>query len=225
MSLCTAVVVAAGRGERLGAAENKVFLEIAGQPVLLHAVRALDTCPRIGELIIVVGEGEVDRTRAILGNASIGGRVVVGGATRRDSVLAGLREARGTVVLIHDGARPFPSQALIERVLEGTAHHGACVPVLPSIDTLRRVDEKGFLAGPPLDRSCIARMQTPQGFRTREILNAVEAGEGGIPDDATALMTSGGSVFTVPGEETNLKITVPADLEFARAIALSPTTA
>ena len=219
MSLCTAVIVAAGRGERMGGPTSKVFLEIAGEPVLLHTSRAFLGRRLIEELIVVVSRGEVDRTRSMLEDASIAGRVVVGGDERRDSVLAGLRMAVGEFVLIHDGARPFPSRSLIDRVLEGTREHGACVPVLPSIDTLRFVSESGFLEGTPLDRSRIARMQTPQGFRTREILRAVETGPTGAPDDATALMASGLSVHTVQGEKANLKITVPEDLVLARAIA------
>lgn len=216
---CTAIIAAAGKGLRMGGSESKVFLELAGRPVILHAVQAFAAHPSIGEIVLVVRAEDCARAEDLLRSAAIDGRIIPGGRERRDSVLAGLHAAQGQLVLIHDGARPFPSRTLIDRVMEGAIAHGACVPVLPSVDTLRVVNESGFLEGAPLDRARIGRMQTPQAFRRDAILSAIETSPSSIPDDAASILASGGTVFTVPGEETNLKVTVPGDLDLAERIA------
>jgi len=203
----------------MGAGKSKVFLEVAARPVIAHAVQAFARNPSVGEIVLVVRSEDCARAKDLLRDLPIDCHVVPGGEQRRDSVLSGLHVAQGGLVLIHDGARPFPSLALIDRVIEGAVLHGACVPVLPSVDTLRIVNEAGFLEGEPLDRSRIARMQTPQAFQRDAILSAIEGSSSSIPDDATAILASGGKVFAVRGEETNLKVTVPGDLDLAERIA------
>jgi len=217
MSRFSAVVVAAGRSRRMGTEDRKVFLEIAGRPVVVHALLALANHPSIHDLIVVVAEQDIGRTESLLAQHDITGIVVPGGDTRRDSVQSGLRTAEGDLVLIHDGARPFPSSDLIDRVIEGTLVHGACVPVLPTFDTLRTVTN-GFLEAETIDRTRVFGMQTPQGFRTEEIRSAIETSPSSIPDDADALLRQGVQVHTVLGERGNLKVTVPEDLPLAEAI-------
>jgi len=213
----TAVVLAAGRGDRMGGEENKAFLAIAGVPLLRRAVDAFRHAERVDEVVVVARPGEEPRVRELLDVPSV--RIVPGGRRRRDSAFAGVSAASGELVLIHDGARPFPTQELVGRVIDATIRHGACVPVLPIPDTLRIQGTDGFLTRERPERSKIVRMQTPQGFRAELIREAIAESADEIPDDAEAVLTFGRPVATVTGEATNLKVTTPADVPLAEAIA------
>lgn len=213
----TAVVLAAGRGRRMGGDENKTFLQLAGRPLLCHALSAFAESSRIDEIVVVVRPGEEERVRSLLPAGTLPVSIVAGGDVRRDSAIAGVGAATGEIVLIHDGARPFPSPSLIDRVTESAIRHGACVPALPVVDTLRSVDD-GLLGDRLLDRSELVRIQTPQGFRRSSILRALPLSSPNVPDDAGAILALGEKVWTVPGELTNLKVTNPADFAMAEAI-------
>jgi 2-C-methyl-D-erythritol 4-phosphate cytidylyltransferase len=215
----SAVILAAGRGIRLGVGRNKVFLELAGRPLLAYTLDAFLSCPSIDEVLLVVAPYDEALARDVI--AGVGGsvRLVHGGKERRDSSLAGVRAATGNLVLIHDAARPFPSAALIARIIEGARAHGACVPVVPSTDTLRYRDESATLHPHRIERRGLLRMQTPQGFRTDLIRSALTGSAHWFTDDAGAILETGLPVFTVPGEETNLKVTTPGDLRLAEALA------
>ena len=215
------VILAAGRGERFGWEKNKIFLQLQGRPILTHTVTAFLQSSAVSELVVVIREGEEEEVRRILAALSLSIRLVHGGETRRDSALAGVRASRGEIVLIHDAARPFPSQALIERVIEGARHHSAVVPVLSVTDTLLR-EARGRLLD-PLDRRAWVRAQTPQGFRRALILPSLEAADPAVTDDASAVLAKGEDVHAVRGEVWNLKITHPEDLDLARAIAAQRT--
>ena len=215
----SAVILAAGRGRRMGKEENKVFLPLRGLPLIEHTLRAFSRAPRVDEIILVVRAGEEGKASAIRLSGDKPLLIVAGGKERRDSSLAGVKRASGEIVLIHDGARPFPSIELIERVIDGAAAHGACIPVIPSPDTLRFLNDDGTVSGKRIDRSKIVRVQTPQGFRTDLIRGSLAESDPRIPDDAEALLSSGRPVFTVQGEPTNLKVTTPADLAIAEALA------
>lgn len=214
----TAVILAAGRARRMGAGENKAFLLLGAVPILRRAIGAFLESARIGEFVVVARPGEEERVRGLLPTFGTTIRVVQGGEHRRDSALAGVGAATGDLVLIHDGARPFPSPELIERVIDGTERHGACIPVLPITDTVRFKGEGDCLGDRTLDRSRMVRIQTPQGFRTSLIRRALDLSPATIPDDADAVLALGEPVWTVPGEATNLKITSPDDLLLANAI-------
>ena len=216
----TAVILAAGRGRRMGADQNKVFLPVSGRPLLAHTLASLAATDRIDELVLVVHPDDEENASELMPSTGLSWSIVHGGAQRRDSALAGVRAARGSAVLIHDGARPFPSPELIERVIEGTLKHGACIPVLPVVDTLRRVDGDRLVDG-TISRDGLARIQTPQGFLTGTIRDALERSDPSITDDAAAVLALGGEVWTVPGESTNLKITTRDDLGMAEAVAQS----
>jgi 2-C-methyl-D-erythritol 4-phosphate cytidylyltransferase len=222
----TGILLAAGQGRRMGQGENKAFLRIGGTPLLSLALRPFLASSRIDDIVVVVGRDELERAAGLLRRSPREVEVVAGGDVRRDSAIAGVEAAAGDIVLIHDGARPFPSVSLIERVIDGAAAHGACVPVLPVVDTVRRVDEGSFLGAATLDRTALARMQTPQGFRRELIRRALAAAASDVPDDAAAVLALGWRVATTPGESTNVKITSPADLPLAEAIAstLPPST-
>lgn len=213
----SAVILAAGRGERMHSNARKAFLQLAGRPLFVHAVEACSGVPRIAEIVVVVHPSDIEAAREVVAPGVPAALVVGGGATRRESSLAGIRAASEAIVLIHDGCRPFTSRELIDRVLDAVETHGAVVPVLPSIETLYRLSDAGGRIGELLDRSSIVRAQTPQGFRRDLILRCLEEASDKVTDDASALLEQGEPVFTVEGEASNLKITVPEDLRWAEA--------
>jgi len=217
----SAVILAAGAGRRMGKEKNKAYLPIRGIPLIVYTLRSFSRSKRIDEIILVIRageEGEAEALRSEVGSLFL---TVHGGKERRDSALAGVEASSGDIVLIHDGARPFVSAQLIERVIDGAIAHGACIPVIHSPDTLRSLNDDDTVSSEPIKRTRIVRVQTPQGFRTDLIRGALAESRPEIPDDAEAILSMGGRVFTVPGEETNLKVTRPADLEIAEAIASS----
>lgn len=218
----SAVILAAGRGDRMRMDENKLFLPICGQALICHTVSAFARITELDDLVLVVPSGEMEKVRQLVQPITDHCRFVKGGETRRDSALVGVRAARMEIVLIHDGARPFPSPALIQHVLTVARHENAVIPVLPITDLLHRVSTAGRIEeATDVSLHSLSRAQTPQGFRRDLILRCLEAAPPGIRDDATAILLGGESVTTVPGEHTNIKITRPEDLALAEAIAAS----
>jgi 2-C-methyl-D-erythritol 4-phosphate cytidylyltransferase / 2-C-methyl-D-erythritol 2,4-cyclodiphosphate synthase len=209
-SMQTAVIiVAAGRGSRMGGPVPKQWQMLAGEPVLAHTLRAF-----AGMRVVLVIHPD-DRDRA----ADFGVDLVEGGSTRDASVLAGLRALEGSgaeAVLIHDGARPLVSRALIGRLVAALERHEGAAPALPVTDALWR-GEAGQVSG-TVDRANLWRAQTPQAFRFAPILAAHLAHSGGALDDVEVARAAGLDVVIVEGEETNLKLTYPGD--FARAEAI-----
>lgn len=210
-----AVIVAAGRGVRFGGAGRKQFLDLGGIPVLEWSLRSFRAHGSIRDLVVVLPPDEVQAPPGWLSGA---GRLVVGGATRRESAARGVAAVGRGVdrILVHDGVRPFVSGELIGRV------HAACarepvVPVLPVSDTIKEVRSDGTVVDTP-DRRRLRRAQTPQGFPadTLRRLYAAERAEAAITDDAQLCERQGIAVRTVDGEPRNLKITSPEDLGYAR---------
>lgn len=220
------VILAAGRGDRMQSSAHKILLRVCGKALICHTVSAFAQVPELDELIVVVHRDDMDNVRRLVQPIADHCRFVEGGGTRRDSSLRGVRAATGDFVLIHDGARPFPSAKLIRDVLLSTQRERAAIPVLPVADLLHPVDKTSDRISNDAPVSCehsLARAQTPQGFRRDLILRCLEAAPPEIGDDATAVLLAGESVATVPGEPTNLKITHPEDLALAEAIAASRT--
>ncbi len=215
----SAILLAAGRGTRMGAGENKIYLEIKGKPLLSYTLKAFSESPLVGEIILVVAAGEEVRTTPLLANLQTQVHIVRGGRTRQDSSCAGVSAAKGKIVLIHDAARPFPGQALIARVITGVKGRGACVPVLPTVDTLRYRNAEGFLLPHWVERRGLLQMQTPQGFRREIIQQALAVSGSWFTDDAGAVLATGAKIWTVPGERGNFKITTKEDLAFAEVFA------
>ncbi len=219
----SAVIVAAGRGARMRSDTRKALLDLSGRPLFVHAVEAFSRVSRIAEIVVVVHPDDLDAARtAVATSEDRDARFVPGGATRRESSLAGVRAATGDTVLIHDGCRPFVTPALIDRVLDGVERHGAVVPVVPSTETLYLRDVSGRRLSEVVNRASIARAQTPQGFRRPLILRCLEAADPAVTDDASAVLAQGEPVFTVEGEAANLKVTHPEDLRWAEALADHP---
>jgi 2-C-methyl-D-erythritol 4-phosphate cytidylyltransferase len=215
----TAVVLAAGEGKRLGAGLNKIYIQLAGRPLLSHCLHAFDRSPLIDQIVLVVAHGEEGRAGGLVGSLTKDNQLVRGGKRRRDSALAGVEAAKGRIVLIHDAARPFPSLALIKRVVEGTKAYGACVPVIPMADTMRYSNGEGFLFPQTVVREGLLRMQTPQGFERELIRRCLKLNEEAYADDAAAVLTGEARVWSVSGEATNLKVTTKTDLVLAEAVA------
>jgi 2-C-methyl-D-erythritol 4-phosphate cytidylyltransferase len=203
-----AIVVAAGRGDRFGAA--KQFLELDRVRLVDRAVRSCsDAC---GAVVVVLPAGATWDGPTVHAAVS-------GGATRSDSVRAGLAAlpASVDVVVVHDAARPLASRAIFEAVIDAIrAGADAAVPALPIADTLKRVDT-GARVTETVARDDLVAVQTPQAFRL-DALRAAHASDADATDDAALVEQRGGCVVVVPGEVTNFKITSPSDLELAAAV-------
>ena len=214
-----ALVVAAGQGSRFGGPLPKQYLPLAGATVLRHAVSALTGHPRIAEVLVVIRPEDRARfEQAVAGLAVL--PPVGGGATRQDSVRLGLEALAPHCpdrVLIHDGARPFPDQALVDRIIDGLDRAAAAIPCLPLNDTIKRA-ENGAIRE-TIDRSSLWRAQTPQGFQFDAILAAHRAAVGRrLTDDAAVAEAAGLAPLVVAGSEDNLKITTPQDLTAAERL-------
>jgi 2-C-methyl-D-erythritol 4-phosphate cytidylyltransferase/2-C-methyl-D-erythritol 2,4-cyclodiphosphate synthase len=219
MASVYALVVAAGRGSRFGGALPKQYLPLAGATVLRHAVAALAGHPRVGAVLTAIRPED----RALFDAAVAGLPMlppVAGGATRQDSVRLGLEALaahRPVCVLIHDGARPFPDAALIDRVIDGLERGPAAIPCLPLRDTIKRA-ESGAIRG-TVDRAELWRAQTPQGFHFEAILAAHRAAAGHqLTDDSAVAEAAGMTPLLVAGSEQNLKLTTAEDLAAAERL-------
>lgn len=218
-----AIVPAAGAGLRLGPGAPKALRRLRGEPLLVHAVRALVAAPAVSLVVVAARSDDLDAVRTwlapVMGQVTL--EVVVGGAQRQDSVAAALAvlPAAVDVVLVHDAARPLAPPALVQAVadavLEGDAD--AVVPGLPVADTVKQVDADGTVLATP-DRAGLRAVQTPQGFR-RSVLAAAHAAAGQPhTDDAGLVESIGGRVRVVAGDPEAFKVTGPLDLALAEAV-------
>jgi 2-C-methyl-D-erythritol 4-phosphate cytidylyltransferase len=217
-----AILVAAGRGERMGADRPKAFLNLAGRPLLWKAAQAFEAAPSVESLVAVVPAGELDSARELLAPLAKLRAVVPGGSRRQDSVLEGLKQVRDGfdgVVLVHDAARPLVDVALVEAVVRAAGQEGAALPVLGLVDTIKRVQEGRVVE--TLDRSELGAAQTPQGFRFTLLVQAYEAAfrdRVTVTDESLAVERLGAPVCAVPGSPRNRKITTPEDLAWAESV-------
>lgn len=217
MEETAAIIVAAGRGIRAGGALPKQWQPLAGRPVLARTLAAFRAAPGIGRIVLVLHPEDRARAAPLLGEGIL---PVDGGASRADSVRAALEAlapAPPARVLIHDGARPLVSPALIARVSAALEEAPAAAPALPVTDALWR--GAGGRVAAVVPREGLWRAQTPQGFRFGPILAAHRAAAGrAAADDVEVARAAGLDVAIVEGEEENLKITLPGDLARAEAI-------
>ena len=225
---CTAIVLAAGKGSRMGTKIQKQYLEICGKPVLYYSLAAFEASPVIDEIVLVTGEGQIDYCRENIveayGILKVS-KIVVGGKERYESVYKALQEIEPEgYVFIHDGARPFVDEPIIERTYQAAKKYRACVAGMPSKDTVKIVDEKGFAINTP-ERRLVWCIQTPQVFETALIRQAYfqlmenEENETGITDDAMVVeRMENCAVKLVEGSYENMKITTPEDLVVAESL-------
>ncbi|PWR16620.1 2-C-methyl-D-erythritol 4-phosphate cytidylyltransferase [Micromonospora sicca] len=210
------LVPAAGTGVRLGPGAPKALRPLAGEPLLVHAVRRIAAAPSVHTIVVAAPAADVESVRSML--APVAPVIVVpGGAERQASVAAALAAvpAGPEIVLVHDAARALIPPDLVESVAEAVrSGHDAVIPVLPVVDTIKEVDAGGRVLG-TVDRSALRAVQTPQGFR-RSVLTAGHAAAGDpLTDDAGLVEKQGVAVVCVPGSEHALKITRPFDLALA----------
>ena len=210
-----AVIVAAGGSTRMGGADKMSEL-LLGRPLLQWSVEAMAAAQSVARVVLVTRPDRVAELAALpwLRDAT----VVAGGERRSDSVRAGVNAATADFVLVHDGARPLATPALADSVAAAAAQHGAAVPVVPVVDSLKR--DAGGTLGSPVVRDGLVRAQTPQGARRELLLDAMTAaGDEAFSDEAALLESRGVAIATVPGEATNIKVTLPEDLQMVRALA------
>ena len=222
------IVVAAGRGTRLGGEEPKQYRLCAGRPLLCHTLEALAAAHEFSAITVVIHPDDRPRyDRVVAGLAPACARALgppaAGGATRQASVRAGLEAqaaAAPDLVLIHDGARAFPSAALVARAIAAAAHHGAAAPGVALSDTVKEIDAEGRVVATPA-RAALRAVQTPQSFRFDLILDAhrraAREGVEGLTDDAAVAEWAGAAVHIFEGEAANMKVTTMPDLAEAEA--------
>jgi 2-C-methyl-D-erythritol 4-phosphate cytidylyltransferase/2-C-methyl-D-erythritol 2,4-cyclodiphosphate synthase len=225
-----AIVVAAGRSQRMGGTD-KLTADLGGRPLLARAIEALAAAPDVARIVVVTAPERVAEVGTADWLPSGVVDVVPGGVRRQESVHAGfvafdrLGADEAGVVLVHDGARPLVSASLVGAVARETSRHGAAIPIVPIAETLKRID--GDRVGATVDRSGLGAAQTPQGVR-RALLRAAyrqfpPAGAATWTDEAALLEATGVPVHVVAGDPTNLKVTLPDDLERVTALVGATT--
>jgi 2-C-methyl-D-erythritol 4-phosphate cytidylyltransferase len=224
-----AILVAAGRGERMGGGRPKAFLALAGQTLLERSARALGAAPSVAGLVAVVPPEAIEEASGLVEGLAKPCQVVAGGARRQDSVRAGLAALpRGFdgVVLVHDAARPLVPVDVVEAVVRGALEHGAAIPVVPVADTIKEVG--GGRIASTVDRERLAAAQTPQGFRLDVLSRAYErafADGVTLTDESMAVERLGLPVACVPGAPRNRKLTTTEDMAWAERVLESDARA
>jgi 2-C-methyl-D-erythritol 4-phosphate cytidylyltransferase len=223
-----AIVVAAGRGTRLGGERPKQFLELRGVPVIIHTLRQFERSQEINEVITVLPAEDTAGFESLSKQFELkkAGRVVVGGATRAQSVRNGLNAiSDADIVAVHDGVRPFVTPDEIDEVVVAAAHSGAALLTAPVADTIKRVREGRIVETVP--RAELRRALTPQCFhfeilkRAYEKLDELESAGLEITDESLLVERLGVDVVAVEGSARNIKITNEEDLAFCEAILKS----
>ncbi|MBF0287904.1 MAG: 2-C-methyl-D-erythritol 4-phosphate cytidylyltransferase [SAR324 cluster bacterium] len=215
----TVIIPAAGRGKRMAAEKNKLFLPLGSRTILQHTLNLFLQHPQIDHIFLVVAGNDQEMLTSLLASEEKI-TVVTGGAERQDSVWNALEliqqsEVMPRWILVHDGARPLCPSIVIERILKQCALSGAAIPVVPLVDTIRKITPQHTKV---LNRSQLFATQTPQGFDAQLLIEAYRCCKKErwqTTDDASVVELFGHSVETVDGVVENLKITTPQDLKFA----------
>ena len=222
--MTSAVIVAAGRGTRMGPNIDKLFLEVAGRPVVAHTWARWDAATEVDELVLVIRAGLEAAFQEIAATLSLTKpyRFAVGGAERQDSVWNGLQalSAQAEIVAIHDGARPCVSPELIRHTIQAARESGAAVAAQRITDTIKESDDGAHITR-TVDRSKLWSVQTPQAFRVgviREAISTARTRGLNLTDDTAACELIGQPVRLVESRQPNPKVTVPADLPFIASV-------
>lgn len=215
----SAIIVAAGKGTRMGADKNKVFLELMGKTILEHTVDVFENAPIIDEIIIVTND--IEGAGDLFKDYKKVAKITEGGATRQESVKNGLMSATGDIALIHDGARALIMEKEIVASVEAAQKYGAAAVGVKSKDTLKKADKDGFIVK-TVDREFIYNIQTPQVFKMAEIRKMHKLAEkNSFTDDCALAESFGTRIKIVEGSYDNIKITTPDDMEIAEKILKS----
>lgn len=220
------VVLSAGVGRRMGRTRNKMFLDVKGIPILYRTLKRAELIPAIHEIVLVMKDEDLPEYQTMVKKFSPIGKIkkiITGGKERADSVKNALRyvsrHSQSRVVMIHDGARPFFTSALIAELGKGLTSGHINVPSLPMTDTIRKVE--AGKASRVIDRSGLYLAQTPQAFLAADIdvcFFSPENENMSFTDDASYFEHRGYQVNIVPGEKTNIKITTPDDIEWSECL-------
>ncbi|CCK80513.1 2-C-methyl-D-erythritol 4-phosphate cytidylyltransferase [Desulfobacula toluolica] len=222
------IVVAAGKGLRMGSKTKKQYLCLEGIPILSRTIMVFDRCDQLNEIVLVVPQDEMAYCKKnIIEPFGFVKKIhlVGGGKKRQDSVLNGLKKVRDkknhekkTMVLIHDGVRPFVDQSIIKECINSAVEYGACIPAVKITDTVKQVFGELFVEK-TLNRENLYKAQTPQVFKMELIWDAFEHAEATCfsgTDDASLMEHFGKKVFVVKGSKMNIKITTPEDLALGK---------
>ena len=217
---CGAVIVAAGSASRMGGID-KVMAELRGEPMIVHTVRAFQSCDAVKEIVIVTREDLILPITKLTGDFDKVTAVVVGGSSRQESVSHGMNALSDKCELaaIQDGARPLVTWQLIDRVVRAAHAYHAAIPVIPVKDTIKVCNSALVVSTP--DRSTLRAVQTPQVFDfdlLRGALKQAQIDGAEVTDDCSAVERLGMTVKTVEGDERNLKVTTPFDLKIAEML-------
>ncbi|NFH90099.1 2-C-methyl-D-erythritol 4-phosphate cytidylyltransferase [Clostridium botulinum] len=215
--MVSAIVVAGGKGKRMGTVQSKQYLNLNGKPILYYTIKSFLDCNLVDNIILVVPSHEIDycEMEILEKNSLKVNKIVAGGDERYDSVYNGLIEAKGSdIVLIHDGVRPFVSKETIENAIKYAEEYGAAAPGVMPKDTIKIIDNNRFSIDTP-NRSHLISVQTPQAFKFDLIYNChkkIKNENVNITDDTMVAEYFGNKVYIYQGEYTNIKITTPEDL-------------
>ncbi len=218
-----AIIVAAGSGTRMAGAD-KLFTEVAGQPLLAHAIAPFQECASIERIVLVMAPLNLKRGRDLVERYGFtkATALVKGGERRQDSVRLGLEALGGCdYVAVHDGARPLVTPELIARGLEAARETGAAAPALPIADTVKEAGPNGIVLR-TLDRSRLWAVQTPQVFRYELLLRAHREITADVTDDAAMVESLGEPVRLFEGSRANIKVTTVEDLTLIKALTAAP---
>ncbi|SFC80667.1 2-C-methyl-D-erythritol 4-phosphate cytidylyltransferase [Clostridium uliginosum] len=218
--MVSAIIVAGGKGKRMGTVQSKQYINLNGKPILYYTIKNFLKNDLIDKVILVVPSNEIEycKRKILEPNLLKIDKIVAGGKERYDSVYNGLIEAQGSeIVLIHDGVRPFASEKIIEDAIKHAKMYGAAAPGVTPKDTIKIKDEDNFSSHTP-KRSKLVAVQTPQAFRFDMIYDChKKIREKGvlITDDTMVVEYFGNKVYLYEGEYNNIKITTPEDLIIA----------
>jgi len=218
------IIVAAGKGSRMGTKESKQYLKLGGKPILVHTLERFQQMTETHSIALVVGPQEVERCKSYVKDYGLTKvvRVLPGGRERQDSVYEGLKALPASVqmILVHDGVRPFVRDKQIRACWQAAEKAGAAVLAVPVKDTIKVIDESGYIRSTP-DRKSLWAIQTPQAF-CRSLLEKAhdKAKQDNFTgtDDAMLVERLGAQVLVVEGDYRNIKITTPEDLPWAECI-------
>lgn len=212
--MVTAIIAAGGKGTRMGADINKIFLPLGAMEIISRTISAFENCPRIDETVVVTAENDLPILRRVLKKYGFKklAAIVAGGSTRAESVRNGLNAASGDIVLIHDGARPLITEDEILRVIDDCEKYGAAALGVKCKDTLKKSDADGFIET-TLDRETTYQIQTPQAFYRKDILRAHSLpGSESATDDCALAERAGIKIKITEGSYENIKLTTPSDI-------------
>ena len=217
--MTTAIVLAAGKSERMGGGVDKAFLSLVDKPMVAWSLMAFEKCADVDRIVLVVRKEQLIASKAVVKMFGISkiDKIVAGGGKRQESVDAGLKacDLDTRYVVVHDAARPLVTPALISEVVAAVKRAPAVTVGRPVTDTLK-LCEKGSVVTKTVDRDKLWAVQTPQAFQVKELRAAYKAlGKAEISDDCMAVELNGGAVRIVENRRPNFKVTYPEDLELA----------